>query len=104
MNPRLKIPSPWAQLGLFMALLGGCYVFTLLLLAIVPKPAHAGIGWDKIVQMVASIGVFALPGWLFAKMATNEGGLRFLGFRKAQFPAFYAIGVLLLLLSFAFEG
>ncbi|HVV05285.1 MAG TPA: type II CAAX endopeptidase family protein [Puia sp.] len=103
MNQRLKIPSPWAQLGLFMALLGGCYVFTLLFLSLLHRPGQ-GIGWEKFEQMLASIGVFALPGWLFARMTTHGKASDLLGFRKAQLPVFYAIGVLLLLLSFPFEG
>ena len=104
MNQRLKIPSPWAQLGLFMALLGGCYVFTLLLLGLAPASVRGGIGWEKFQQMLASVGVFALPGFLFAIMTTHGNASGFLGFKKAQLPAFYAIGVLLLLLSFPFEG
>lgn len=104
MNQRLKIPSPWAQLGLFMTLLGGCYVFTLLLLGWMPTPARGGIGWEKFQQMLASAGIFALPGFLFAIMTSHRNAPGFLGFRKAQISAFYAIGVLLLLLSFPFEG
>jgi len=87
-----------------MALFGGCYVFTLLFLGLLTTPGHGGIGWEKFEQMLASIGVFALPGWIFAAMATHGKAADFLGFKKAQIPAFYAIGVLLLLLSFPFEG
>jgi membrane protease YdiL (CAAX protease family) len=104
MKERLKIPSSWAQLGLFMALLGGCYLFTLLLLGSLPRPAQFGIGWDKLEQMLASIGIFALPGWLLAKMTTYGSPGGFLGFRKAQLPVFYAVGVFLLLFSFPLEG
>ena len=104
MNARLKIPSPWAQLGLFMALLGGCYVVTALIVGSLATPGHGGIGWQKFEQVLASAGVFALPAWTFATMATHGQPADFLGLKKAQVPAFYAIGVLLLLLSFPFEG
>lgn len=86
-----------------MALMGGCYVFTLLFLGLLHRPGQ-GIGWDKFEQMLASVGVFALPALLAGRMITNRNVGSFLGFRKAQQPAFYAIGVLLLLLSFPFEG
>jgi membrane protease YdiL (CAAX protease family) len=104
MNQRLKIPSPWAQLGLFMALLGGCYIFTVLLLGFLLRYGHASIGFEKFEQMLASIGIFALPSCLFAFMTTYGSAARFLGFKRAQISAFYVIGVLLLLLSFPFEG
>ena len=87
-----------------MALLGGCYIFTLLFLGLLPKPAHEGIGFEKLQQVVASIGIFALPSCLFAFMTTYGSISGFLGFRRPQLPTFYAIGVLLLLLSFPFEG
>jgi len=104
MNQRLKIPSPWAQLGLFIALLGGCYVFTsILIVTTLGFPAKT-IALNKLEQALSTIGIFGVPAWLYAIMTTYHKPLDFLGFRRSQLPVFYAIGVLLLLLSFPFEG
>lgn len=104
MNRRLKIPSPWAQLGLFMLLFGGCLVFsTIILYSTLGLPAKT-LALNKLEQALYSIGVFALPAWLYAIMTTSDSRGDFLGLRKAQLSAFYAMGVLLLLLSFPFEG
>src|SRR5262245_6196049 len=104
MTRRLKIPSPWAQLGLFMAVLGGCYIFTgVLLLNTLGYPAKT-LALNKLEQTLSSFGVFALPAVVYAFMTTNDRPMDLLGLRKAQLPVFYAIGVLLLLLAFPFEG
>lgn len=101
MNQRLKIPSPWAQLGLFMLLFGGCLVFTGVVLYLIPGSTT---NMGKVQQAVSSVGMFGLPAYLYAVMTSGEQPLRFLGFKKAPLSVFYALGVLLLLLSFPFEG
>jgi len=104
MSRRLKIPSPWAQLGLFMLLLGGCLIFTSILLGSTFGYPAKTLALNKLEQTLSSIGVFALPSFLYAVMTTNDRRMDFLGLRKAQLPVFYVMGVILLLLSFPFEG
>jgi membrane protease YdiL (CAAX protease family) len=100
MDRRLKIPSPWAQLGLFMLLLGGFLVF----ISVILTYASGGAVGDKWSQALATIGIFGLSAFLFAYMTTWEKPMEFLGFRKASDPVFYGLTVILLLISFPFEG
>jgi len=84
-----------------MLLFGGCVVFTGLLVFLIPGKT---IEMEKVQQAVSSVGMFGLPAYLYAVMTSRENPFRFLGFKKAPLPVFYALGVLLLLLSFPLEG
>src|SRR6187402_3776487 len=79
MNQRLKILSPWAQLGLFMVLFGGCFILGSLIFLIVPgKP----IGMAKLQLALSSAAIFGLPAYLYAVMTSGEKPLPFLGFKR----------------------
>lgn len=99
----MKIPSPWSQLALFLLFLGGSILFTGVLVNSL-APSNRSVGLEKLLQMISTIGIFGLPAYFYAVMTSREQPLDFLGFRKAPHPAFYALGVVLLLFSFPFEG
>ena len=61
-------------------------------------------GTLKEVQALSTVILFGLPAYFYARITSRENALRFLGFRPASLPFVYALGVLLLLLSFPLEG
>ncbi|MDO6434284.1 CPBP family intramembrane metalloprotease [Flavitalea sp. BT771] len=103
MDRRLKIPSAWSQLALFLLLLGGSILFTSVFVSLL-APGNRSVNGEKLLQMISTMGIFGLPAYFYAVMTSREPPLDFLGLRKTPHPAFYALAVVLLLFSFPFEG
>jgi len=109
--------SPWSQLGIFLALLGGAWIFTVMIGGAI-LVARVGISdirnpdvtdprftsAFKLVQAISSVLLFGIPAYVYARLMRRDKPLRLLGLRPATLPVFYALGVLLLLLSFPLEG
>jgi membrane protease YdiL (CAAX protease family) len=117
MNNSWKVYSPWTQLGIFLGLLGGAWILTVMaggaiLFAKVGlnDARHIDVsdprltGTLKGIQAISTILLFGLPAYLYAVITSREKPLPFLGFRPARLPVFYALGVMILLLSFPLEG
>jgi membrane protease YdiL (CAAX protease family) len=101
----VKIHSPWAQLGLFLRLLGVALVGIVILgvlLDLLPKPVSNTT--LKLEQVVSTILLFGLPAFFYARMTFAQRPLYHLGFRPADKPNFYLLGILLLLFAFPLEG
>jgi membrane protease YdiL (CAAX protease family) len=112
-----KEHTPWSQLGIFIALLGGAWILAqlvggaILLSQVginnirnldVTDPRYTGA--FKLVQGISSFLLFSIPSYGYARIVNREKPLRLLGFRPAPLPLFYVLGVLILLLSFPLEG
>lgn len=112
-----KEHSPWSQLGIFFALLGGSWILSqlvggaILLSRVginnirdldVTNPRYTGA--FKLVQAISSVLLFSIPAYGYARIMNRKKPLLLLGFRPASLPVFYVLGVLLLLLSFPVEG
>ena len=109
--------SPWSKLGLFLGLLGGGWILSLLLAGIIfagktgltaahgidlGNPAYAGV--LKVIQGVATITTFAVPAFLYAYLAFPKQPAQAIGFRQAEKNIFYLLAIALLLLAFPMEG
>ena len=113
-----KFDSPWSQLGLFLGLLGGAWILTILLAGIIlfaktgmgaathgidlTNPALTGI--LKVIQGVATVTTFALPAVLFAYLTFRQQPAQALGFRKPGKPLFFLLAVVLLFVAFPMQG
>ena len=112
-----KFDSPWSQLGLFLGLLGGAWILTILLAGIIlvaktglgaargidlSNPALTGI--LKVTQGVATVTTFALPAFLYAYLTFRQQPVQALGFRKPGKPLFFLLAVALLFVAFPMEG
>ena len=115
MTGRLRVSSPWSQLGIFLGLFGGAFVVSSVLMGlfILSKglPINAnGIDWlkpqmvsaMKWIQGISSILIFLLPAVLYARISFTGRPLGFLGLRKAEKPAMYGLAVLCILVAFPF--
>jgi membrane protease YdiL (CAAX protease family) len=106
-----KVYPPRAQLAIFLGLLGGTWIATTLLggAIIVAKVGinnlQSGLndprltGTLKLVQALSTILLFGLSAYFFATITSRERPVRLLGFRPAQAPVFYILGLLLILFS-----
>ena len=118
MQANLKIKSPWAQLGLFAALIVGFLVFTSLVVAViyalngvkltdVSKIDFSAPGmadFMKLLQAVSSVTIFFLPAFVFAFLVARKHQMQFLGFQKAQKLNFYLLAILIIFFSLPFVG
>jgi membrane protease YdiL (CAAX protease family) len=118
MNNRWKVYSPWSQLGIFLGLFGGAWILTAvvgeaMLLSKVGLNAigqHIDVsdpritGTLKLIQAISTIILFGLPAYFYARLTSQDDPFHFLGFKPAPLSVFYALGVVLLLLSFPLEG
>jgi membrane protease YdiL (CAAX protease family) len=118
MDKNLKIPSPWAQLGLLLGLGCGALVATSVITALVllgkegtavlrqhidlEDPSF--IGTLKILQAISTILLFGMPAYFYAKFTFRQRPLHYLGMRIPPKRGFYLLGVLLLFVSFPLEG
>lgn len=115
MTGRLRVSSPWSQLGIFLGLFGGAFVVSSVLMAlfILSKglPINAnGIDWlkpqmvsaMKWIQGISSVLIFLLPAVLYARISFAGRPLEFLGLKKAEKPAMYGLAVLCILVAFPF--
>ena len=113
-----KFDSPWSQLGLFLGLLGGAWILTILLAGIIlaakmglgstahgidlNNPALTGI--LKVTQAVATVTTFALPAVLYAYLTFRKQPAQALGFRQPAKPVYFLLAVVLLLVAFPMQG
>jgi membrane protease YdiL (CAAX protease family) len=105
MTDNVKIHSPWAQLGLFLRLIGVAFVGIVvlgILLGLLPKPLSNTT--LKLGQMLTTILLFGVPAYFYARMTFTDRPLANLGFRPADKSNFYLMGILLLLVAFPLEG
>jgi uncharacterized protein len=115
MTDRLRVSSPWSQLGIFLGLFGGAFVVSSVLMGvfILSKglPINAdGIDWTKPqmvsamkwIQGISSILIFLLPAVLYARISFSGPALQFLGLKKAEKSAMYGLAILCILVAFPF--
>jgi membrane protease YdiL (CAAX protease family) len=105
MTENVKIHSPWAQLGLFLRLIGVAFIGLValsILIGELPKPVSNTT--LKLEQMISSIILFGAPAFFYARMTFRERPLYNLGFRPAARSNFYLLSILLLLFAFPLEG
>jgi len=117
MSNKIRIPSPWSQLSLFIGLAGGALVFFALIASIIynvtgsGSQVHSGLSMDdaravdigKVVQFLFSTMVFGLTGYLYARFTFREKPGYQLGFRAPVRNSFYLLAILLLLFSLPLE-
>jgi membrane protease YdiL (CAAX protease family) len=100
-----KMPSPWAQLGLFLRLLGFAFIALVALALLVDRlPKPLSYQTLKMIQMADSILLFGIPAFFYARLTFPQRPMYELGFRPAEKSNFYLLGILLLLFSFPLEG
>jgi len=116
MNSNWKISSPWSQLGLFLALLGGGLICTAIvgtlilgmsgvkLQEVLNATDPRVIGILKLNQSISSVFLFLLPAILYARFTFRTRQLPALGFKNADKTIFYALGVAIMLFAFPLEG
>jgi membrane protease YdiL (CAAX protease family) len=113
MRDNIKIPSPWAQLFLLIAVLLAMNVFAGVFYLIftenhgvTAKGAPAGVSadFDKIMQAVFSLIVFALTAYIYARVTFRDRLGYQLGLRPAARGSFYLLGILLLVFALPAEG
>lgn len=112
-----KVYPPWSQLAIFLALLGGAWIATVLLggaivlakVGINDRTAHLDMndprltGTLKLVQALSTILLFGIPSYFFATITSRQRPLRLLGFRPSAVPVFYALAIVILLFAFPME-
>lgn len=118
MPNNVKITSPWSQLAIFLGLLGGALLVTLMIGGVILL-AREGVnnikpdinlenprmtGTLKWIQAVSTILIFGIPSLVYARITFRQQPLYHLGVRPADKQVFYILGVLLLILSFPVEG
>ncbi|HLZ86821.1 MAG TPA: type II CAAX endopeptidase family protein, partial [Puia sp.] len=105
MSNNIKIPSPWAQLGLFLRLIGFALIGLValaLLFGQLPQPLSSNN--LKLAQVANSILLFGVPAYFYARLTFPDRPFFYLGFRPAVKGNFYLLAILLLLFSFPLEG
>lgn len=117
MTNNLKNSSSWSQLAFFLVVFGGCYIFFTLISGLIVElsgiSGEIGAGtWRedpraveimKGIQAIASIGIFFLPGWIFARRAFRDRPLYQLGLRPAVRSSLYLLAIVLLLVAVPLE-
>src|SRR5579872_806779 len=108
MPGNLKIPSPGAQLAVFLGLFGGSLILASGVILLLPG-IHAGQlpkdpGTLKLIQTLTSIILFGLPSLAYALLTFRRHPMASLGFRPAVREYFYIVTLLLLFFSFPMEG
>jgi uncharacterized protein len=106
MSENLKIPSPWAQLALFLLLFGGAFCVIAIvdvLVSLSPIDLHAA-GTIKFLQALNSALFFGIPPFFYARLVFIDRPLYQLGFQPAIRTPFYLLGILLLLFAIPLEG
>jgi membrane protease YdiL (CAAX protease family) len=105
MTDNVKIHSPWAQLGLFLRLIGVAFIGIVVLgigLGLLPKPLSNTT--LKLGQLLTTIVLFGVPAFFYARMTFVDRPLYRLGFRPADKSNFYLLSILLLIFAFPLEG
>jgi membrane protease YdiL (CAAX protease family) len=119
MRQNLKITSARKQLGLFIFLLGACFLVaalfsqSLLLARGIVSTQHPSVDFSnpglspgllKFIQGTSTVIIFGVPPLLFSLLTFRSRNLHFLGFRKPERSLFYLMGIALLFCSFPLEG
>jgi membrane protease YdiL (CAAX protease family) len=114
---KIRILSPWSQFSIFLGIAGASLILFYVLAGLIVEITGIGsqIGSDKaltdihtidvskIVQVLFSVIVFGLTGYLYARVTFREGLLPELGLRRASRSIFYLIAIFLLIFSFPLE-
>jgi uncharacterized protein len=117
MSNKLRIPSPWSQFSVFLAIAGGSLILFWILAGFVVQITGIGgqagsekaltdiytIDVSKIVQVLFSVIVFGLTGYLYARVTFRERPLTELGLRWPSVSIFYLMAIILLIFSFPLE-
>lgn len=117
MSNKARIPSPWSQFSLFIALGGATLIFFAIVANIIYKMtgigdrvvsglsmndvAAADVG--KLVQFLFSFMVFGLTAYLYARLALRGKPAYQLGLRAPWGNSFFILAILLLLFSLPLE-
>jgi membrane protease YdiL (CAAX protease family) len=109
--------TPWSQLAIFLGLLGAAWIVTIMIGGAflfaklgINDASHMDTsdpkltGLLKFIQAISTVTLFGIPAYYYARLTSREKPLYTLGFRPASLPVFYALGVVILLLSFPLEG
>ena len=111
MTGQLRNHSPWAQLGIFLGLLGGAFVFTAILMSVVllalGLPATNMDFTDprmlpvmKGLQAVSSLTIFLLPALFFALIVFKGRPFYALGIRPAVDLRHYGLAIAIIVFGF----
>jgi uncharacterized protein len=117
MSNKLRIPSPWSQLLVFIGMwLASLVIFNVLAILVFQISGSGNqlsqkilltdvksIDTLKVVQILYSVVQFALPAFLFARITFWKRTAYELGLRPAANKSFYLLGILILILSFPLE-
>jgi hypothetical protein len=115
MSNKLRIPSPWSQLAVFLGLWGACLIFSFILITVVYHLAgvstQAGLGVTdpgtidvgKLAQGLFSLSMFGLTGFLFGRLAYRERPGYELGLRAPSKAGFYLLAIVLLIAAIPLE-
>ena len=95
----LKIPSPWSQLAVYFALLGGMLIAVPAILAIFQAGTKGPLSNDalKLEQVVSSIIFFGGTAYFYARMTFSDRPLNHLGLRPAHSYLFYVLAIIMIL-------
>jgi membrane protease YdiL (CAAX protease family) len=119
MSHNLKIPSTGRQLGLFIFLLGACYLAagllgrSMLVARGIISNQHPSIdfgdprlssGLFKFIQGASTVIIFGIPPLLFSLLTFRSKALYGLGFRMPEKSLFYLLGIVLICCSIPLEG
>ena len=118
MSNNWKISSPRSQLGLFIFILGACFLAANLFGAAilqakgVVSTTHTSIDYGdprlsgllKFVQAASTVIIFGITPLLYSLFTFRSKNLYWLGFRKPEKNLFYVLGIALLFCSFPLEG
>lgn len=111
MRGHLRLASPWRQLGVLFGFFCLTYVFIMSLTLIVYSVSGINsvdfnnprdIGIAKFLQALASIILFILPVFIFARFTFTGNYGYFLGFRRAEKSNMYILGILGIFLAMPF--
>lgn len=115
MTNKLRIPSPWSQLAVFLGLWGACLILSFILVTIIyhiaavsmtpnsglTSPTAIDVG--KLAQALFSMSMFGLTGFLFGRLTYRERPGYELGLRAPTKANFYLLAIALLIAAIPLE-
>ena len=118
MSNKLRIPSPWSQFAVFLGSAGASLILFVFLAGVVYQLAGMGglgkgglsltdarsIEINKIIQVLFSVTIFGLTGFLYARLTFFQNLGPALGLRSASRNSFYLLAVVLLLCAIPLES
>jgi membrane protease YdiL (CAAX protease family) len=106
LSANVKNRSPWAQLGLFLRVVGFALVAIVAIGAaagsLLPKPLSNTT--LKLLQMITTIVLFGGTAFFYARLSYPVNPMVHLGLRPAIRSNFYLLSILLLLFAFPLEA